>query len=83
MSDAIVPPKTHKTRLVKAAAKAHASPEQLARKAIAVHLDYLDWREKAIHAGFESGEVEGWNSTDEAFAAVAAQQARRAGKQAA
>jgi len=73
MSDAIVPPKTHKTRLVKAAAKAHASPEQLARKAIAVHLDYLDWREKAIHAGFESGEVEGWNSTDEAFAAVAAQ----------
>jgi len=63
--------------------KAHASPEQLARKAIAVHLDYLDWREKAIHAGFESGEAEGWNSTDEVFAAVAAQRVRRAGKQAA
>jgi len=69
--------------LAKAAGKAHATPEQLARKSIASHLDYLDWREIAIRAGFESGEAEGWKSTDDVFAAVAAQRARRAGKQAA
>jgi predicted transcriptional regulator len=83
MSDTIALPKALETRLVKAATKAHSSPEQLARKAIAAHLDYLDWREKAIRAGFASGEAEGWQSTDEVFAAVAAQRARRAGKQAA
>lgn len=83
MSDTIALPKALETRLAKAAAKAHASPEQLARKAIAAHLDHLDWREKAIRAGFASGEAEGWLSTDEVFAAVAAQRARRAGKQAA
>lgn len=83
MSDAIALPKTLETRLAKAAAKAHASPQQLARKAIAAHLDYLDWREKAIRAGFESGEAQGWRSTDEVFAAVTAQRARRARKQAA
>jgi len=83
MSDTIAVPKALETRLAKAAAKAHASPEQLARKAIAVHLDYLDWREKAIRAGFESGETEGWKSTDEVFATVAARRAWRAGKQAA
>ena len=84
MADSIALPKSLEARLAKAAAKAHSSPEQLARKAIAAHLDYLDWREKAIRAGFESGEAEGWKSTDEVFAAVAAQrQARRVGKQAA
>jgi predicted transcriptional regulator len=69
MPDTIALPKTLEARLAKAAAKAHASPEQLARKAIAAHLDYLDWREKAIRAGFASGEAEGWQSTDEVFAA--------------
>jgi predicted transcriptional regulator len=83
MTDTIALPKALKTRLAKAAAKAHATPEQLARQAITAHLDYLDWREKAIRAGFESGETEGWQATDEVFAAVAAQRARRAGKQAA
>lgn len=83
MSDPIALPKSLETRLAKAAARVHASPQQLARKAIAAHLDYLDWREKAIHAGFESGMVEGWRSTDEVFTAVATQRARRVGKQAA
>jgi predicted transcriptional regulator len=40
--------------LAKAAAKAHATPERLARQAIAAHLDYLDWRETANRAGFAS-----------------------------
>jgi predicted transcriptional regulator len=83
MADTIALPKSLESRLAKAAAKAHSSPEQLARKAIAAHLDYLDWREKAIRAGFESGEEEGWKSTDEVFAAVVTQRARRAGKKAA
>ena len=82
MSATIALPKSLEARLAKAAAKAHASPEQLARKAIAAHLDCLDWREQAIRAGFASGEADSWQSTDEVFAAVAAQrQARRAGKQ--
>jgi predicted transcriptional regulator len=83
MSDPIALPKALETRLAKAAAKARASPQQFARKAIAAHLDYLDWRENAIRAGFESGESGGWRSTDEVFAAVTAQRARRVGKQAA
>jgi predicted transcriptional regulator len=81
MSDPIALPKALETRLAKAAAKVHASPQQLARRAIAAHLDYLDWQEKAVRAGFESGEVEGWRSTDEVFAAVAGQRARRLGEQ--
>jgi predicted transcriptional regulator len=83
MPESISLPKALEARLTKAAAKAHASPEQLARQAIAAHLDYLDWREKAIRAGFESGEAEGWRSTDEVFAVVAAQRSRRARKKAA
>lgn len=82
MPDPIALPRALETRLAKAAAKTHASPQQLARKAIAAHLDYLDWREKAIRAGFESGEAEGWQSTDEVFAAVTTQRSGRAGKQA-
>lgn len=42
------------------------------------HLDYLDWREKAVRAGFLSGKTGGWRSTDEVFTAVAAQRAKRA-----
>jgi predicted transcriptional regulator len=80
MPDTIALPKSLETRLAKAAAKAHATPERLARQAIAAHLDYLDWRETAIRAGFASGEAESWQSTDEVFATVAAQrQARRGG----
>lgn len=83
MSDTIALPKALQARLEKAAAKTRASPESLARQAIAAHLDYLDWREKAVQAGFISGKTEGWRSTDEVFAAVSAQRARRASKQAA
>lgn len=83
MSDPIALPKSLETRLAKAAAKVHAAPQQLARKAITAHLDYLDWRGSAIRAGFESGDVGGWQSTDEVFAAIAGQRARRIGEQAA
>jgi predicted transcriptional regulator len=83
MSDPIALPKALESRLAAAAAKAHASPQQLARRAIAAHLDFLEWRDKAIRAGFESGEAEGWKATDQVFAAVAAQRSRRAGRKAA
>ena len=83
MSDPIALPKAIESRLANAAAKAHASPQQLARKAIATHLDLLEWREKAIRAGFESGDTEGWRTTYQVFGAVVAQRSRRAGKQAA
>ena len=83
MPDAIALPKALQNRLAKAAARTHASPTSLVRQAIAAHLDYLDWREKAVRAGFQSGKIEGWRSTEEVFAAVAAQRAKRAGKKAA
>jgi len=83
MSDIIALPRALQARLEKAAAKSNASPESLVRRAIAAHLDYLDWRENAIGAGFQSGKTEGWRSTEDVFAAVAAQRARRAGKKAA
>ncbi|MGH8701590.1 MAG: hypothetical protein ACREVR_10525 [Burkholderiales bacterium] len=83
MSDTIALPRALQARLEKAAAKANASPNSLVRRAIAAHLDYLDWRENAIRAGFQSGKTEGWLSTDDVFAAVSAQRAKRAGKKAA
>ena len=83
MSDTIALPRALQARLKKAAARTHASPGSLVRQAIAAHLDYLDWREKAVRAGFLSGKTDGWRSTEEVFAAVAAQRARRAGTKAA
>lgn len=83
MSEAVAIPKALQARLKKAAARTNASPGSLVRQAIAAHLDYLDWREKAIRAGFQSGNSEGWRSTEDVFAAVAAQRAKRAGKKAA
>lgn len=83
MPDTIALPRALQVRLKKAAARTHASPESLAHQAIAAHLDYLDWRVKAIRAGFLSGKTEGWRSTEEVFAAVSAQRAKRAGKKAA
>lgn len=83
MPDTIALPRALQARLAKVAARTRASPVLLARQAIAAHLDYLDWREKAVRAGFLSGKTEGWRSTDEVFAAVAAQRAKRAGKKAA
>jgi predicted transcriptional regulator len=80
MSDTIALPRALQARLEKTAARTNASPKSLVRQAIAAHLDYLDWREKAIRAGFQSGKAEGWRSTDDVFAAVAAQRAKRAGK---
>jgi len=83
MSDTIALPRALQARLEKAAAKTNASPKSLVRRAIAAQLDYLDWREKAVRAGFLSGKTEGWRSTEEVFSAVAAQRAKRAGKMAA
>ena len=83
MADNIALPRALEARLKKAAARTHASPLSLARQAIAAHLDYLDWREKAIRAGFQAGKTEGWRSTDDVFTAVAAQRAKRAGNKAA
>lgn len=83
MPDNIALPRALQALLEKAAARTNASPESLVRQAIAAHLDYLDWREKAVRAGFFSGKTEGWRSTEEVFAAVATQRAKRAGKKAA
>ena len=83
MPDSIALPRALQARLRKAAARTHASPVSLARQAIAAHLDYLDWREKSIRIGFQSGKNEGWRSTEDVFAAVAAQRAKRAGGKAA
>lgn len=82
MPDTIALPRALQARLEKAAAKTRASPKSLVRQAIAAHLDYLDWREKAVRAGFQSGKTEGWRSTEDVFAAVAAQRARNSQRRA-
>jgi predicted transcriptional regulator len=51
-------------RLKKASADVRRSPESLATEAVAKHLDYLEWRRKAIDEGFASGEREGWSTTE-------------------
>ena len=76
MPDTIALPRALQARLEKAAARTRALPKSLARRAIAVHLDYLDWREKAVRVGFQSGKTGGWRSTEEVFAAVSAQRAK-------
>jgi len=81
MPDNIALPRTLQARLKKTAARTHASPVSLAHQAITAHLDYLDWRERAIRAGFQSGKTEGWLSTEDVIAAVSVQRAKRAGKE--
>jgi predicted transcriptional regulator len=83
MPETIQLPRALRARLRKAAVRTQASPEVLVRRAVKAHLDYLDWREKAIREGFESGKTGGWRSTEDVFAAVAAQRAKRASKKAA
>ena len=51
-------------RLKKASTDARRSPASMATEAVARHLDYLEWRGKAIDEGFASGKHEGWSSTE-------------------
>lgn len=63
MASLIIPDALAK-RLKKASADVRRSPEALAKEAVARHLDYLEWRRKAIDEGFGSGERDGWSTTE-------------------
>jgi len=80
MNDTIVLSKSLARRLRRISARVQQKPENLAREAIAESLDYLEWKEKALERGeadLRAGRV---LTTDEVFAAVEKQRARRARK---
>lgn len=80
MNDTIVLSRSLARRLRRISAKVRQKPESLAREAIADSLDYLEWKEKALTQGeaeLKAGHV---LTTEEVFAAIKKQRARRARK---
>jgi predicted transcriptional regulator len=67
-------------RLTIASIQSRQSPESITRKALAAHLSYLEWRTKAIDAGFVEGTRDGWLSTDAVMKNFAKRQAAFAKK---
>ncbi len=80
MNDIVKLPKLLAARLERVSIDQRVAPEAIARKAIAEHLHYLEWKERAIALGdadFAAGRM---MSTEEVFAAVARQRAKRVRK---
>ncbi len=67
-------------RLERASIDQGVAPSTIARKAIAEHLQYLEWKERAIAAG--DADIAGGRlmTTEQVFAGVAKQRAKRACK---
>ena len=77
MNDIVKLPRLLAARLEKASANERVSADAMARAAIVEHLQYLEWKERAIARGdadIKAGRV---LSTDQVLAAVARQRARR------
>jgi len=80
MNDTIILSKSLARRLRRVSAKVRQKPESLAREAIAESLDYLEWKERALAQGeadLRAGRV---LTTEEVFAAIEKQRARRVPK---
>ena len=80
MNDNVKLPKPLAARLEKVSHVQGVTPSAIARKAISEHLSYLEWKERAIALGdadISAGRV---MSTEQVFAAVAKQRAKRGGK---
>ena len=78
MNDTIVLSKSLASRLRRISAKVRQEPASLARGAIAECLDYLEWKERALAQGeadLKAGHV---LTTEQVFAAIDKQRARRA-----
>lgn len=80
MNATVTLPKPLAARLERVSLDQGVAPSTIARKAIAEHLQYLEWRERAIAAGDADIVAGRTMTTDQAFAAVAKQRAKRAGK---
>lgn len=80
MNDIVKLPKPLAARLERASIDQGVAPSMIARKAIAEHLQYLEWKERAIAAGNADIAAGRLMTTEQVFAAVAKQRARRAGK---
>ena len=80
MNDFVKLPKPLAARLEKVSHVQGIAPAAIARKAIAEHLSYLEWKERAIALGdadLAAGQV---MTTAQVFSAVAKQRAKRVGK---
>ena len=80
MNDIVKLPKPLAARLEKVSHVQRIAPAAIACKAIAEHLSYLEWKERAIALGdadLAAGRV---MATAQVFSAVAKQRAKRVGK---
>ncbi len=80
MNDILKPPKPLAARLERATLDQGVAPSTIARKAIAGHLQYLEWKDRAIAVGDADIAAGRLMTTEQVFAAVAKQRAKRVGK---
>jgi predicted transcriptional regulator len=80
VNDMVKLPKLLAERLEKASHDQGIAPAAIARKAIAEHLRYLEWKERAIAQGDADITAGRLLSTEQVFAAIAKQRATRARK---
>ena len=77
MNDIVKLPKLLAARLERVSIDQGIAPSAIARKAITEHLRYLEWKERAIALGDADLAAGRLMTTEQVFAAVAKQRARR------
>ena len=80
MNNLVKLPKPLAARLARVSLDQGVTPSTIARKAIAEHLQYLEWKERAIALGDSDITAGRLMTTEQVFAAIAKQRAHRAGK---
>lgn len=80
MNDMLKLPKALATRLKKVSLMQGDAPDAIARSAIAEHLRYLEWKEKAVARGDADIVAGRILTTAEVLSAIEKQRARRVGK---
>lgn len=80
MNDIVKLPKLLAARLKRVSIDQGIAPAAIARKAIAEHLRYLEWKEQAIALGDADLAAGRLMTTEQVFAAVANQRAKRVSK---
>lgn len=80
MNDVVKLPKLLAARLEKASLEEGLPADALARQAIVVRLQYLEWKQRAVAQGDADIAAGRLLSTEQVFEAVAKQRARRARK---
>ena len=80
MTDIVKLPRVLAARLERVSIDQGVPPSAIARKAIAEHLRYLEWKERAIALGDADVAAGRLMTTEQVFAAVGKQRAKRASK---